>query len=196
MSDDILNDGPNRYYYIGTDKFLFGGGSTDLPLEDALSEDFYSPEESGDSLLRIARKMVIVREERIGALVSKSVVLNQVCRALLNGIENNLALGARAGGMEHRQGSPQSSLGGVSVFPHGSKITQEVWNRLLFLAQKRLKSHGYLITQRDKKYLTEKSGVFVTPYMWSTLVERMKLRRVKNPYSASALVIYVPSPLR
>lgn len=189
MSDAILNDGPNHYYYIGNDKFLFGGDSRVSPLEDTLSEDGDSWEDAGDSLKNLARLVSAFREHRIEGIVSQSATLNRACRALLGGIEARLASQEQTA--FHRE--PEHAEDGASSFPHGSKVTREIWSQLLLLAEEVLRTHGYLITQRDKKYLTEKSGVFVTPYIWSTLVGRMGLRKVKNPYSSSALVIYVPS---
>lgn len=194
MSDAILNDGPNHYYYIGNDKFLFRGDSAVTPLEDNLSEEIDSSQESGASLIHIVEELANSREQRIESVISKSEALNRACRALLGGIEMRLDSHELTIHYRDVQLSARSHLaGGVDTFPRGSKVTQETWGKLLFLAQDLLRTYGYLITQRDKQSLSEKSGVFVTPYIWSTLVDRMRLRRVKNPYSSSALVIYVPS---
>lgn len=77
--------------------------------------------------------------------------------------------------------------------PAGPLLGADEWQRLHTIACKRLERFGYLMTQRDKKYLSRQSGLEVTAYIWSTLVRRMGLRRIKNPYTSSNLVIYVKS---
>lgn len=77
--------------------------------------------------------------------------------------------------------------------PAGTLLGADDWQRLHTIACKRLERFGYLMTQRDKKYLSRQSGLEVTAYIWSTLVRRMGLRRIKNPYTSSNLVIYVKS---
>jgi hypothetical protein len=77
--------------------------------------------------------------------------------------------------------------------PAGPLLSRDEWLRLHAAARKRLDRFGYLMTQRDKRYLSRQSGIEVTAYIWSTLVSRMGLRRIKNPYTSSNLVLYVKS---
>ncbi len=197
MSDAILNGGQDHYYYVGSDRFPFASGSGAEPIEDALgqpAEESIAAFPMGASLGAIAMS----RRERISSTMSFAASITDFCSGLLRSMEERYTTGEvlaashqadNASGSDSIQDNVQPEL---PEFPRSQKIGRDTWETLFRLAQSRLSEEGCLITQRDKNYLSSSSGVEITPYIWSTLVHRMNLRRVKNPYSSSALVIYVP----
>ena len=134
--------------------------------------------------------------DRSAAVLELSRLVNRFCSRILTSLENGLH------GTQPSAGHPsilntseagrrrEINLPGFSI-PGGSCLSREEWLRLYSIAVRRMERFGYLMTQRDKKYISKQSGIDITPYIWNTLVRRMGLRRIENPYSSSNLVIYV-----
>ncbi len=197
MSDAILEDGPSHYYYIGRDRFSFAPETGTLPVEDDLGSSFQGRMDTDQLLSGIAGKLSALRDGSARDAILLSSFVSDFCRGMIHSMELRMnTLDSIRRRVECASSkAPVAEEVGIQTpagFPNGSRVGPEIWQKLHSLAADRLSEYGYLITQRDKKYLSSNSGVEVTPYIWSTLISRMNLRRVRNPYSSSALVIYVP----
>ncbi len=189
MSDDMPEEGLNHYhyYYMGRDRFPFADSVSSLPLEDDLDNCETHDEERISALCSIFDSFVESEAASARSSIAYSSTVNAFCRSMLQSIGERLSTGP---GVIAQPISPVSKQG--ALFPAGTRVKPETWQRLYEIASERLRRHGYLVTQHDKKYISAGAGVELTPYMWSTLMSRMGLRRVDNPFSSPALVIYVP----
>jgi len=167
---------------------------------DATDDSIYS-EEQPDSLRleeivtgllqSVSRETSAWREHTM--MYSRAV--NSLCGTILDSIEKRIEVATPSVIAEIKSNvrihAPLQPTRDQS-FPRGPKLSTENWEKLYSLLMLRLDIHGCIITQRDRKSLSETSGIEVSPYVWSTLIRKLGLRRVKNPYSSSPLVIYVP----
>lgn len=196
MSDAILEKGPNHYYYIGRDRFEFAGELIGGPLEDDLPYLAESTSESGKALIGIVDHFGISWAERVAGTISHSSSMNRFCRILLRSLEGRDAIlshvDQHASHPAVRTSKSKPETRQAFAFPNGGKVPHETWLKLAGLAGRRLARYGCIITQRDKKQISVGSGIDITPYIWSTLVCRMGLRRVNSPRAASRMDIYVP----
>ncbi len=201
MSDDIvLNDSAQGYAGSGTLPFAsralaqaHAGMSSVGYIGDGLNEStLFELEQTINTILNAARNRREMETERV---VMYSKALNSLCRSVLEKAEERIGSLSTTRptepGIEVKHSSLLRSVSEVR-FPYGPALSQDNWSSLCSLLMKRLDRYGCIITQRDRRFLSEASGIDVSPYIWSTLVKRLDLRRVKNPYSASSLVIYVP----
>ena len=187
MSDDLPEEGLNHYYYMGRDRFPFADSVSSLPLEDDLDSYESQGEERMDALCSIFGSFLESETASARSSIAYSSTVNAFCRSMLQSIGERVSTGS---GVITQQITPVSKQ--VALFPAGTRVKPETWQRLYEVASERLRRHGYLVTQHDKKYISAGAGVELTQYMWSTLMSRMDLRRVDNPFSSPALVIYVP----
>ena len=201
MSDDMLI-GDSHHGYGGRDGIPFASGDATEENTgtiaagdgtEALAEPVF-PElrEAAIGILLTAGSMNGLEADRI---VAYSKTLNSLCRSVLENAEERIRCVEEIHTVEPEI-SVKNRGSGRSVsemaFPSGSVLSRDDWSKLCSLLADRLDRYGCIITQRDRKFLSSKSGIEISSYMWSTLVKKLDLRRVKNPYSASSLVIYVP----
>ncbi len=198
MSDAILEDGPEHYYYIGRDRFPFAVASS-FPIEDDLDSSFQPARESSASLRGIVDSFVDLRRDSVLKTVQMASITSSACRGILLSVESRLRAGNLQGKVAgstaqddlHSHGRQQAAGGGYALFPAGSRISEETWTKLAAAAEEQLVRQGYLITQTDKRNISAMTGIEVTPYIWSTLMKRLDLKKVRNPFPSS-LVVYVP----
>lgn len=187
MSDDVLDGGPNHYYYVGRDRFSFADSLSSLPLEDDLDSYETHDEKRIGSLCGFVDSFLEAEAASVGNSIAYSATVNDFCRSMLQSINE------RVNGVTAVFSSHNVSLEGrAAPFPRGTRVQPETWERLYEAASELLRSYGCIITQHDKKQISARTGVDITPYIWSTLMDRMDLRRIKNPDSSSSVVIYVP----
>lgn len=201
MSDDTVAHNPD-YRYSGLDRFSFA--ADDLmngPEETGATDDCIYSEEQQDSVKleeTVTRLLQSVRRVSCAGTAHTmmySSAVNSLCGNILDSIEKRIEMAAPSAIAEIETNVKiiaTSQPTQKQTFPRGPRLSTENWEKLYALLMLRLDRYGCIITQRDRKSLSETSGIEVSPYVWSTLIQKLGLRKVKNPYSSSPLVIYVP----
>ncbi len=200
MSDEMVGDDA-RYRYAGRDVFPFASEEvadedTDWqPVEVAMPQsDRPGATDLDEAAAGILRTAEGAHRLRTVDIVTYSVAMNRLCKRLLDIALDRLDTHTGFGNaVPETEGENIAALS-VSgwTFPNGRAVSRDNWLRLCSLLVGRLDRFGCVITQRDRKYLSEAADMEISPYIWSTLMRVLDLRRVKNPYSTSSLVIYVP----